>query len=351
MKIRGKRKRHSMFHHIDIVWNDVNNLVDTIEDLLVLGGDNDKIASYRGFKQEQSRLHSTYNRILQGANDRDELIAYQCNPRVNITLRKHEEYHRITEQVIDDLKNFFSTYKTFLNQLALLISLLIPQSKIRGLRISSFGKLAESSSKTQTSDPFIAEIMHILSTKGQEVDKKYTEYRDKYIEHPSNIQEKQLSVEANGKIYLHQQRKIKDTEKGTRKSMFIILKKGIYVIKLMLEGKTRSGRYYTVYLHLHSDIPNGVQVKKGQKLGEIFDNTVDHFKKYGEHIHVFGSPTAQFELGSPFGLETNDFIRSPDPTKAMIDLGLLLKYLLNPLSKYLEQTIQSKANPGNKLCL
>ena len=134
-----------------------------------------------------------FQRINEGSLKRQELVDLHCVLEVSLTLTEHENYHKINEFLLSDIKTFFLIIKTYLNSLALFIKDIIPQSQLRGLRFKSFGSLVDSAKKTAESNYPNLKLRKLLAKNGDEFEKKFVEYRDKTIEHPGKLTDTSLS--------------------------------------------------------------------------------------------------------------------------------------------------------------
>ena len=116
------------------IWKEVEQLLTHLESLCF---EDEQRIYLDGFAQELQRLGQSFNRTLEGIDKREELVAFQCRKDVDITVAKHEEYHKIQEQKLADLQTFLQVIKTSLNHFAVLLDKFIPQSKVSGLKTSS----------------------------------------------------------------------------------------------------------------------------------------------------------------------------------------------------------------------
>jgi len=318
------------------VWKEVVNLLSQLESL----SNEDEQGTYLdGFGQELQRLSQIFRRTLEGIDKREVLVAYQCRKDIDITVEKHEEYHKLQEQLLADLQTFLQVFKTFLNHFAILLGKFIPQTEVKGMKVGSFGRLVNSSKSAKTDNPIIDQILKILITKGEIIDKTILEYRDKYLEHPKKLQRKQLTFDASGYTSIYHVNKspgISFSSDPSYNYSLIVIEKGIFIQRYFLR-KVDSEDYY-VYLHLHCDLKDGETAEKDKPLGILFDNTVDHFERYGQHGHIFGTPNAMIPSGVPLGLEEKDVIHSPDSIESMLILGNLLKGILPLIISYLESS-------------
>jgi hypothetical protein len=265
-----------------------------------------------------------FRRINEEAMRRQELVEKHCNQENQLTLSMHEEYHEINAVLLSDINSFFSMIKTYLNSLALFIKEIIPQSQLRGLRFKSFGSLVESAKWTAESDLPNSELRKFIAKNGAEFEKNFVEYRDKHLEHPGKLFDKTISSSNGVPKIIHYDRKgnsenqVSDTNNDK-----------IHTQKERITMITSEGHEVTFFhIALSENIKLGTLIKQGQPLGEPYDSTGSHFKKYGCHYHVFTAPEIDNSLveqtapgGAPFAL-------SPDPYEAILFLGKLTESVI-----------------------
>ena len=258
-----------------------------------------------------------FRRINEEAMRRQELVEIHCNQEDQLTLSMHEEYHEINALLLSDINSFFSMIKTYLNSLALFIKEIIPQSQLRGLRFKSFGSLVESAKRTAESDLPNSELRKFIAKSGAEFEKNFVEYRDKQLEHPGKLSDgvpKIIHYDSKG----NSENQVSDTNNDK-----------IHTKKERITMVTPEGHEVTFFhIALSKNIERDTLIEQGQTLGEPYDSTGSHFKRFGCHYHVFTAPEIDNSLveqtapgGAPFAL-------SPDPYEAILFLGKLTESVI-----------------------
>ncbi len=77
-----------------------------------------------------------------------------------------------------------------------------------------------------------------------------------------------------------------------------------------------------VYFHISpsNDISLGTNLEKGQPLGQPFDSTNKHFKKYGTHTHLFISESNDKYIAVHGINDEHEITESPNPYMAYAEL-------------------------------
>lgn len=279
------------------------------------------------FKQIIDQLYFIHDEIFKEQSKREELIHFHCQTGNMITIENHEQYHQNMESLIFNIDTFFSSYKTCLNLFSILITSFFSQQEVRGLRSGSINKMLNSIDDVITDDDEIKAILLSLSTHGDEIN-QIIEYRDKHIEHSKNLVPKTINSKANGEIQIIKstgRRKIEDN-----KDVIITLEKGIYHQPTRVQS---SNNQYIVYFHIYQEFKGGEEVQIGDELGLTFDNTVDHFKKYGPHIHIFSSEGFVNDKIPLCEIPGDLIITSPDPHDSLLKLISLINQIFSQLIK------------------
>ena len=265
-----------------------------------------------------------FRRVNEGALLRRDLLEKHCGQDSQVTLSMHEEYHRINTLLISDINSFFSMVKTYLNSLALFIKEIIPQSQLRSLRFKSFGSLVKSAKQTAESNLPNLELRKVLSTVGEEFEKRFVEYRDKQIEHPIKLIDKSISSSGGAPKIIHYDRNGSQKNEAHISNNDIIYRKEERITVLTPEGLEIT----MFHIALSKNIKPDSLIKQGKPIGKPYDSTGTHFKKFGSHYHIFwdseidNSLIEQTAQGGPI------FASSPDPYEAILFLGKLTEKVI-----------------------
>lgn len=236
-------------------------------------------------------IHNQYFACLSSDELRQNLVGEHCN-HCSVTLAQHNLYHENSTQLKEQILNYFSKYKTFLNELAIFLCR-TELASMRGVRSKSFGSLLESVKENISDNNAIL----LLKKHGQYFEDVLF-FRDKYIEHPKRTYDFYIATQPfEGSILIPA---IVTEKESTQEELFrneILEMNEDLDMKLELstigiESENLFNYYYHVIDINQSYIQNTRLVIDEYTLPifKIFDNTKTHFIKYGIHYHCFPDP-------------------------------------------------------------
>lgn len=266
------------------------NIISKIENKLYKELPKDKHGYIRSIKKSYKELFDIKVKIDKYEEKRQFFIELHCLI-VPIRLTDHEIYHEVSESLINEMRNFFSKAKILLNDFTVLIDVLIPETKRRGLRTKSFGSLVKSASKIGFKDKSIERLRVLISTLGLEIDNSILFYRDKYIEHSKTLDRGYL-LSLDGKSQIAHNKNIcfvaSDVGQIDKMDKNLIFVED--VVKLSIEPDEE-----ILYFHIDSKLNIGQSVTKDSQIGKMHDSSKVHFHEFGVHSHMFTSRGIKIE--------------------------------------------------------
>lgn len=259
-------------------------------------------------------------------NRRQDLIEIHCTSGI-ISLNDHEQYHAVSDELLHEVKTFFSIYKTCLNSFTTFLQEAIPEANRRGLRMKSFGSLIDSLEKYPPKENVLLPLIKILSDQGRNIDKGMMAYRDKMIEHPKELSRGTLTTSEGSTKIIHG----KNVELDFYPTSQEIDHTDISITSLKICFDDGS---YCFYYHINPSqkIVPGKTVNLDEILGCVYDETEIHFKTHGPHTHVFTSPDFNGDVMRSLGQSNETIIQSPDPHFAWPELVIFATSTMNTLA-------------------
>lgn len=308
---------------IDKIWNSVvlaeRELAEKIDPLMKV--------KLRTFIESLKDVKRCYTKALYLHDQRQNLIELHC-AKENLFLETHHQYHCVTEELLYEMRIFFSSYKTCLNALTLWLGEFIPEKERRGLRMKSFGSLIDSLDKVKPENK-LANLIKILREQGQRIDKEFISYRDIMIEHPRQLSRGNIVSEDNMSRIMHFTESANDFYPNGKEldneAKKIILEK----VQLKMVDES-----YLYYYHIKLNVESGKMLNKGEAFGHVYDETKVHFETYGSHTHIFSSSDFKGNIMDSFGIAIKEIMKSPYPNIAWPELGIFVESILSELSVY-----------------
>lgn len=258
---------------------------------------------YRGYCQLYDKMSAAENCLKKRQFLTELHIAALPLPYKNrlysnqmaLPLYDHEQYHEVSEILVQLTRDFFREAKTFLNDFTRYYSVALPESKCRAVSFGSFGKCVNKCNDPACLSKLEKDIQCALepfTRKGLRIDSTICQYRDKYIEHSYSLTYPELLTGPSQLQLVHMRTTNTDNpphwapishrseeEERQARAAFIPLSDTVF-----LEDKL--GEIWA-YFHVNqsSIIPRSFE--KLQSMGEVTDSTNLHFKKYGPHFHIF----------------------------------------------------------------
>lgn len=193
----------------------------------------------------------------------------------------HDQYHDISRQLDAEFDVFFSSIKTTLNRLPVLVIEKLSHSDQTGLRPKSFGAFLLSLSTKDFEGEKARRIKDIFNISGAKIDQSIHEYRDKSVEHIRDYRPQGLSSDPLlGISRYHLKQDLPSPSEPTLMGKL----KGHQTPYLKLWPKDGG---YVYFVHLKG-IKAG-QIQEGDLMGRVDDGGTGHFEKYGPHRHEFSS--------------------------------------------------------------
>jgi hypothetical protein len=246
------------------------------------------IPLYNSFRS----IFETYMNCIDLEESRQLSIEEHCTTN-SVSLKQHEKYHLISNDLKDAILNLFSKFKTFLNELTIFFSKTY-LTKFNGLRFKSFHSFYKSIIKMDTKNKLLKDILSF----GAVIEDALI-YRDKYIEHPKELYTFNLKTTPfEGSILMATK-----MENNPKQNLSINEQKELYKFnkddKLFVltysSNITGNGLVYNYHLRPSSIFPKpsplikqlNIPILQGEALFQSFDETSIHFHEYGVHGHSF----------------------------------------------------------------
>lgn len=266
---------------------------------------------YANLSETFSTLMSNYEDVITFDTERSRLAGMQyesASQFLGINPELHEEYHQASIKLQAGLRNFHSSYKTFLNSYTLVLKRKLPldiQNQMKsttsvGKFLTSFQKVinkVEKSKEKKTLKKILNKLKNAYVL---------AEYRSTSLEHPELSGHKSPNVLGG----------LSDTPQFASTSANRNIKKEEHEeiplkeftppdephINVMVVGTD-------VYVHyVPYDFKEGDEFKKGDPVMAVKETWEEHFNKYGVHSHFYpdmkgGTPQVvslgEFENFSP----------------------------------------------------
>ena len=276
--------------------------------------------------ERYSDLLNAFSSVVRGERERERLISIHCTLGPTYS-PVHDEYHEVTAELLVDVASGFAQIKTFLNTLAVFINTSLPQSDTCSLRFKGWGSLVESAAKTSNSQVPLRDLRRLLAERGLDYQARFLEYRNKHLEHPSDLTARSLR---------HGPTKIMHTE-----GLAIRRHRGSspsntppYVIDEVALQLFAGGRGH--YFHVADSSTGEGTAKRGDLLGHIRDSSEEHFSVWGSHYHAFMTPDAPADLSLEVLKGSHEVLvsrESPDIFDAMGDLLEMTEAVIRTVAK------------------
>ncbi|MBE0611868.1 MAG: hypothetical protein IH609_20985 [Dehalococcoidia bacterium] len=224
-----------------------------------------------------AELGTIARRVGIGRVHRDRLIGFHCDLD-SVPVALHDEYHRVTSDLLADVLATFSAMKTFANQLALFVRTTFSHEATRGLRFKSFGSLVDSARRDGSGPVANESLRKLLVDRGGEVD-AHLAFRDKHAEHPGRLTPRTLRAGESTTVTIREPQSGRPRSPGSPEPFLLP--------KLRLDPTDGSASLH--YFHIVAAEGGGRVMQLGDRL-ETVGGVDAHFARHGSHMHVFGKP-------------------------------------------------------------
>lgn len=250
---------------------------------------------------EYAKLSSSYNTLMYNyatvvdqSTERAQLIEEQYNTAIKhegISPELHIKYHHVCEKLETSLRNFHSSYKTFLNAYAIVLRYYLPTQLQKELKATSrlhkFLSLYEKYLKSIDTSKKKKTLVRLFSKLKNSYE--YTNFRSTSIEHPQLKGKKNFNVlisdgNVSGFAYIEQNRKEGDPESSLKQSLPPKNNKKPHINLTVQEVEDCSD----VYVHTRPCIfKEGDTINAGTPILEGYESWEEHYAEFGIHTHFF----------------------------------------------------------------
>lgn len=246
--------------------------------------------------------------ILELMDERQRLIELHLAGPL-FPLNAHEKYHDVSDNLQIESSDFFKDSKIFLNDFTRFYIGEIGKDDKRGIAPKSFGSCLHSILKSISSLPEYATFLYKPFIRyGRQIDASICDYRDKFIEHSDSLSTPMLNTGPYSLKLVHMESnsfgRPRSMEEQVKANNLFLTPQDMFLLH------TEHGTH--CYVHVFPYYTNGASVFWGDEIGEIYDGTKLHFKKYGAHAHYFPPLNDDFENEFSMPAHIHQLGESPD---------------------------------------
>lgn len=199
-------------------------------------------------------------------------------------LNAHEKYHEISDRIQKEVSDFFKDSKIFLNDFTRFYLSEIGKDDKRGITPKSFGSCLNSVLKNFETLPGHSSFVYRSFIRyGRQIDATICHYRDKFIEHSDSLSAPMLNTGPYSLKLMHMESNSFGRPRSSREQLkadkLFLTSHDMFIMN------TKHGTH--CFVHTFPYYTNGETILSGAQIGEMYDGTQLHFKKYGAHAHYF----------------------------------------------------------------
>jgi len=281
-------------------------------------------------KVKHLELNSTS--LLESSADRHRLIDEQIKKEV-FEGKLHEKYHLSNEVIQSKIDNLFLSIKTTLNRLPHVFIECFDNKELRGIKARSFGKWINSLEKNIK---LVHKIPKGVIKKARMLEASVLAERTT-IEHgrPSKKGEFLSTISLDKfKSVTRGSIESKTSSKNDNKKKIIGGK--AHWMKFINYNDPEFYYYYVHFSPFKEVMEQGYRMQEGKAIGRVYHSIKSHFKKHGEHQHIFSAPKVK-GVTNRFPVSVED---SPEPMASVAETCTFIAYVL----KALNNRIKSRQN-------